>query len=371
METTQNNVESAKDAPKIPSEPAPPKNGNGMKKRAGMVILLLVVGIIAGFVWWIRSTTHITTDNAFVEARIHTISPRVSGMVIRVMVKDNQYVRKGDLLLELDQNDYKVRVSTAAASLAVAKNETSGIYAQVEAAKAAVNSDRAKLKQAELDLARGEALYRKEVIPREQLDRLQTARSVAAARMAETEGNVRQALALLGLTGTGVKNAQIARKKAELDESRLNLSYTNIYAPSNGYITRKSVEPGNNVQAGQPLMALVDLDDSWITANYKESQLTHVKPGQQVKFAVDTYPGRTFSGSVESIMAGTGAAFSLLPPENATGNYVKVVQRIPVRIAIDKKSDPDRLLRVGMSVEPTIDTGRGFTDVIRNLNPFR
>jgi membrane fusion protein (multidrug efflux system) len=346
------------------------KNGTGVKKRAGMVVLLLIAGTITGFCWWVRSSTHISTDNAFVEAKIHSISARVPGMVVRVTVNDNQYVRKGDLLVELDPGDYKVRVANAAASLAVAKNETSGTYAQVEAARAAVNSDKAKLKQAELDLARGEALYRKEVIPMEQLDRLKTARSVAEARLAETEGSVRQALALLGLTGTGVKDAQIARKKAELDESRLNLSYTRIYAPASGFITRKSVEQGNNVQAGQPLMALVDLDDSWVTANYKESQLTHVKPGQQVKFSVDTYPGMTFSGNVESIMAGTGAAFSLLPPENATGNYVKVVQRIPVRIAIDKASDPERRLRVGMSVEPTIDTGRKLRDILSDMKPF-
>jgi membrane fusion protein, multidrug efflux system len=370
METTQNN-ETEQDEPRNGGKPVPEKSGRGMKRKAGMVIVLLAAGTIVGFVWWVRSSTHISTDNAFIEARIHTVSPRVPGMVARVMVRDNQYVRKGDLLVELDPSDYRVRVANAAASLAVARNETSGTYAQVEAARAAVNSDRAKLKQAELDLARGETLCHKEVIPKEQLERLQTARSVAAAHLAETEGNVRQALALLGLTGAGVKDAQIARRKAELDESRLNLSYTSIYAPADGYITKKSVEPGNNVQAGQPLMALVDLDDSWVTANYKESQLTHVKPGQQVKFAVDSYPGRTFSGSVESIMAGTGAAFSLLPPENATGNYVKVVQRIPVRIAIDKSSDPDRLLRVGMSVEPTIDTRRGFADVLRDLNPFR
>jgi len=347
------------------------KTGNGKKRRAGIVIfLLLVVGTVTGFSWWIRSKTRITTDNAFVEARIHSISAKVSGTVIKVPVIDNQPVDKGDLLVELDPADYKVRVANAAANLDIAKNETSGIYAQVDAARAAVNSDRAKLEQADLDLKRGKALYRKEVIPKEQLERLETTRRVVAAKLAETEGSVRQALALLGLTGTGGKDAQVARRKAELEESRLNLSYTRIYAPADGYITRKSVEPGNNLQPGQPIMALVALDDAWVTANYKESQLTHVKPGQKVEFKVDTYPGQKFQGSVESIMAGTGAAFSLLPPENATGNYVKVVQRIPVRIAIDKTTDPDHRLRVGMSVVPTIRTGRKVLDVLKELNPF-
>jgi membrane fusion protein (multidrug efflux system) len=352
-------------------KPSPPgNNGNGRKKRAGIIILLLVIGVLAGTGLWVRKSIHISTDNAFVEARIHTIAARVPGMTTRVMVRDNQFVRKGDLLVELDPGDYRARVANAAASLAVAQNETAGTYAQVEAARAAVNSDRAKLQQAELDLARGEALFQKEVIPKEQLDRLRTARSVAAAKLAETEGAVRQALALLGLTGKGVKDAQIARRKAELEESRLNLAYTNIYAPADGYITRKSVEAGNYVQAGQPLMALVDLGDIWVTANYKESQLTHVKQGQKVSFTVDTYPGQEFTGSVESIMAGTGAAFSLLPPENATGNYVKVVQRIPVRIAIDKPEDSGHPLRAGMSVEPTIDTGRSAMDVLKGLNPL-
>ena len=131
------------------------------------------------------------------------------------------------------------------------------------------------------------------------------------------------------------------------------------------------MEVGNYVQPGQALLALVTLDDAWITANYKESQLTHIRPGQKVEFTVDAYPGRTFTGKVDSIMAGTGAAFSLLPPENATGNYVKVVQRIPVKIVIDSNSDPEHLLRVGMSVVPTVLTGRTTDAVLKGLNPFR
>jgi membrane fusion protein (multidrug efflux system) len=130
--------------------------------------------------------------------------------------------------------------------------------------------------------------------------------------------------------------------------------YTKIYAPSDGYITKKNVEVGNQVQAGQPLMALVPLKDVWIVANYKETQLTSVRPGQKVQIKVDMYPGKTFSGVVDSIMAGTGSVFSLFPPENATGNYVKVVQRIPVKIILEKATDPEHILRVGMSVQPTI-----------------
>jgi membrane fusion protein (multidrug efflux system) len=347
------------------------KPANGKRKRAAAVLtIILLTAAAVGCALWVRAKTHVKTDDAFVDGHIFSISSRIPGHVMRVLVKDNQFVRKGDILVELDPSDYRTQVRNAAAQLDIARNETSSTYAQVEAARAAVNSDKARLEQAELDLRRGQALYKKEVIPKEQLDRLETARKVAAAKLLETEGSVRRALALLGLTGNGGKDAQIIRKKAEFEESVLNLSYTRILAPSDGYITRKSVEQGNNIQPGQAIMSLVSLGDAWVTANYKESQLTHVRPKQKVEFIVDTYPRHKFRGSVDSIMAGTGAAFSLLPPENATGNYVKVVQRIPVKIIIDKTSDPQHMLRVGMSVEPIILTGQKFLDVLKELSPF-
>jgi membrane fusion protein (multidrug efflux system) len=351
--------------------PASPQRPGYGRKRAGFILLLLVVcGAVSGFWLWSRSKTHVTTDNAFVDSHIYSISARVPGTVKRVLVIDNQPVKKGDLLVEMDPSDYQTREQNAMAQLNIAKNETLSNYAQVDAARAAFNSDKAKLEQAELDLERGKALYKKEVIPKEQLDRLETAHRIAAAKLVETEGSVRRAMAILGLTGAGGRDAQIIRRKAELEESRLNLSYTRIYSPADGYITRKSVETGNNIQTGQPLMALVSLNEAWITANYKERQLTHVVPGQKVEFTVDAFPGRKFTGVVDSIMAGTGAAFSLLPPENATGNYVKVVQRIPVKILINNESDPQHVLRVGMSVVPTILTALRLSDIVRDLNPF-
>ncbi len=370
MEQEKPSIDTTPDSREAPA--TPPKTGTGKKRRAGIVILLLIIaGTVTGFSWWIKSKTHISTDNAFVEARIHAISAKVTGTVIQVPVKENQHVKKGDILLELNPADHQVLVKNAAAELDVARNDTSGDYANIEAAKAAVDFAQAKLDQAELDLKRGKALYAKEVIPKEQLDRLETARRVTESQFHSIMGNLRKDLAKLGLSVKGVKDPRVTQKQARLEEAQLNLSYTRIYAPADGYITRKSVEPGNNIQPGQPLMALVALDDAWVTANYKESQLTHVKPGQKVDFEVDTYPGQKFRGSVESIMAGTGAAFSLLPPENATGNYVKVVQRIPVRIAIDKTSDPEHRLRVGMSVVPSIITGRKLGDILKDLNPFK
>jgi membrane fusion protein (multidrug efflux system) len=349
---------------------AHPKNGG--RKRAGIILLILIaICVIGGLRWWLWGKSHIRTDNAFVETHIHAVASRVPGMIARVMVQDNQPVKKGDLLVEIDPTDYRLRVEGAAAALSMAGNETSGEYAKVEAARADLGQSRARLEQAAMDLKRGKNLFEREVIPKEQLERLTTAHDVAAAQVREKEEEVRKARAEIGLSGSGGRDAKIAQRRAQLSEARLSLDYTKITAPTDGYVTRKSAEVGNYIQPGQPLLAIVPLKESWVTANYKESQLTHVRPGQQVSFTVDAYPGNTFKGTVESIMAGTGAAFSLLPPENATGNYVKVVQRVPVKIAIDRSSDPGQLLRVGMSVVPTIDTRRRTAELLQDLNPFR
>ncbi|HJV35380.1 MAG TPA: HlyD family secretion protein [Geomonas sp.] len=333
------------------------KKGMSKRRRGGIVLLvIIIVGAVLGVRQWMHAKTHIETDDAFIESHVHSVSSRIPALVKTVAVRDNQFVHKGDLLVELDDSDFRARMKTAAASVEVAKNETSGDYAQVDAAKASVGLASATLEQADLDLKRGQKLYAKEVIPKEQLEKLTTARRVAEMRLKEAQESERRAEAMLGMAGSGSREARVAQKQGELQTAALNLSYTRIVAPTDGYVTRKSVEAGNYVQPGQALMALVTLDDAWVTANYKESQLTHVRPGQQVEFKVDSYPGHVFRGTVDSIMAGTGAAFSMLPPENATGNYVKVVQRIPVKIAIDRKSDPEHLLRVGMSVVPTILT---------------
>jgi len=353
-------------------EPAEKRSGIG-KKNKGLIILLIIiaVGSWVGLKMFITSKTHIETDNAFIEARIVMVSSKVSGTVARVLVGDNQFVRRGDLLLEIDGRDYQLQIAKAAAGVGMAENETGGEQMKAEGARAAVQSAKARYDQAVVDLSRAEKLYRRDVLPKEQLDRLTTARRVSETQLKEAEEVFKRFQAEAGLATKAGNKAKILQRKAQLDEAELQLLYTKIYAPRDGYITRKSVEAGVNIQPGQPLMALVPLQDAWITANYKERQITWMKPGQKVEFSVDSYPGRTFSGRVDSIMAGTGAAFSLLPPENASGNYVKVVQRIPVKIAINNSSDPDHLLRVGMSVVPTVLTGRNNRDVLKELNPFK
>jgi membrane fusion protein (multidrug efflux system) len=342
----------------------------GLTKQHKAFLLLLAAILLLGWLglrWLVKTKTDLTTDNAFIESPVHPVAPRISGTVTAVLVHDNQFVKKGDLLVELDATDYRVAVNKAEAELGIARNESSGDRLQVATSRAALQSARAQQQQAVLDLKRGSALFQKEVIPREQLERLQTALQVADARQKQAEEQVRKDEAVAGMGGESVSKAQIRKQQANLMESRLKLGYTRIMAPVDGYITRKGVEVGATVQVGQSLMAVVPLGNAWITANYKESQMTYIKPGQKVTFKVDAYPGHTFKGTVDSIMAGTGAAFSLLPPENATGNYVKVVQRIPVKILIDQSSDPQRLLRIGMSVEPVVITGRSTADVLKEL----
>lgn len=348
------------------------KSTNGLsKQKIGVIIVVALVCAIFTVKLWIKSSTHIETDNAFIEARVVPISPKVSGTVKRVLVNDNQFVKQGDLLVEIDESDYRVRFNSASAGVTVAENENRGEIQKAEGARATVQLARAKFDQAMLDLNRGESLYGREVIPKEQLDRLKTAKSVAASQLKESEEALKRAQAEAGLSGNGGNKAKVLQKKAQMEEAGLQLSYTRITAPRDGYITRKGIEAGSNIQAGQPLMALVPLQDIWVTANYKEGQLTHIKPGQKVEFKADAYPGKKFSGHVDSIMAGTGAAFSLLPPENATGNYVKVVQRVPVKITIDTNSDPDNTLRVGMSIIPSIMVERSLADIFKGLNPFK
>jgi membrane fusion protein (multidrug efflux system) len=220
---------------------------------------------------------------------------------------------------------------------------------KIEAAKVNLELQRANLRLAEIEKNRAEALYQKEVLPRDRYDRAMTGYEVAVAQVKAAEEQLRQAESQK-LT----QASTIMQKQATADLAELNYEYTKIYAPVDGYVTRKSVQLGNQIQPGQPLMAVVALNDIWVTANFKETEMENIRPGQRVELTVDSYPGKEFSGKVDSIMAGTGVSFSLFPAENATGNYVKVVQRIPVKIVLDEGTDKDHVLRVGMSVEPTV-----------------
>lgn len=356
-------------------------SGSG-KSRVFVVFGVVALVIVAGVIFSIRhARLNLSTDDAYVTGRIHAVAPKVAGTVKAVPVDDNQAVKKGDLLAEIDSRDYDVKVGDARAAVEaensklselsvrvdVAQKQFGEIQARIEAARAALALQEATLRQAGQDFERARNLYGKGVFPEATLEKAATARDVALAQVKAAREGMNQALASLDTQKLLIEQAKTAlksqgfaleQKRQVLASALLTQGYTRILAPSDGYVTRKSVEVGNQVAAGQPLMSVVPLDDVWIVANYKETQLGNVKPGQKVSIKVDMYPGRTFPGRVDSIMAGTGSVFSLFPPENATGNYVKVVQRIPLKIRLDEEADPEHVLRVGMSVRPTISVGR-------------
>jgi membrane fusion protein (multidrug efflux system) len=325
--------------------------GNGQKKKRAFMIVgvVVVIGLIAGYFYSGYRKTHVSTDDAFIDGNIHTIAAKIYGTVKKVSVNDNQPVKKGDLLVEVDPADYTARLREASSAVGTERAKLSEAGTKIEAAKVNLELQRANLRLAELEKNRAEALYQKEVLPRDRYDRAMTGYEVAVAQVKAAEEQLRQAESQK-LT----QASTIMQKEATADLAELNYEYTKIYAPVDGYVTRKSVQTGNQIQPGQPLMAVVALNDIWVTANFKETEMENIRPGQRVELTVDSYPGKAFSGKVDSIMAGTGVSFSLFPAENATGNYVKVVQRIPVKIVLDEGTDKDHVLRVGMSVEPTV-----------------
>ncbi|MBI5570110.1 MAG: HlyD family secretion protein [Desulfomonile tiedjei] len=381
---------------------------------AGVAVFLLIAGGVAYF-WW--ASGHVSTDDAYVDGNAFVITPRISGYVTKLLINDNELVKKGQPLVILDPTDYEVAVAQAKANLADSRATLTSLELgvplqltqtneQVRGAKAELNSLHETLDQlqheedaaaqnvqrleaqvhlADLDLARQKALRQSGAVPQQALDnavtneqsvlaQLRNARAsleAAKKQRAAQESDIELRQANIALAATGKQQAEIKQRetdaqkakmelaKAQLRQSELNLTYATIKAPVDGYITNRKLEVGQFVSPGQQLFAVVplDADNTWITANYKETELTNVRPGQPVTIDVDTYPGLTIKGRVDSMMAGTGAVFSLFPPENATGNFVKVVQRIPVKITIDKqdwKSLPT--LRMGMSVVPTIIT---------------
>lgn len=432
---------------------APSKTLSKKYLMIGIGLLLAVTLATLGSRYYSYLTAYESTDDAFIEGHVIALSPKLSGHIAKVYVNDNQEVKKGDLLVELDARDYEVQRTQAQASLASAMaklrsaqtNVTftqttgnagleqasaninmakSGVAAaqaqagtaqerlnqasvQIKMAEAGVEQSQAEIRAAEAeaqraatDAKRYQQLYQEDLVSRQVLDNAQAQAQVATAQLEairkkaeameikvtdaqtsekmmreslkQAESQINEAQAQVG-TATGrfnqasaapqqvamsryeVENAQaeIAKWQAQVAQAELQLSYTKIYAPTDGRVTRKSVEEGAFVQIGQSLMAVVP-QDMWVIANFKETQLTNMRVGQEVEIRLDAYPSNHLHGHVDSIQNGTGARFSMLPPENATGNYVKVVQRIPVKIVLDKLGDNANLLAPGMSVLPEV-----------------
>ena len=370
------------------------KSGNLPRLIGGGVLL----AVIAGAVWiWYSGRDIESTDDAFIESDVVNIAPHVGGTVLKVVVKDNQTVQAGDPLFDIDPTDYQLRVDQAQAALgaseakvtvarddtALAQASTRAVISQAEAgvataqaglaqaqAQAKVAESQARL--ADTDVERYRALLAKDEIPRQRLDQAITAAESARAQVeaahkqvASAEAQINQARGRLEEARTAprqiaVKEAQVGSLSADINTTRAqlalaqqDLSYTHVVAPADGRVTRKTVLPGQVLQANQSALSLVSAHP-WVTANFKETQLARMAVGQHVTLKVDAFPDRELKGHVESLQPGTGARFSLLPPENATGNFVKVVQRIPVKIVIDEPADVIARLAPGMSVQPSV-----------------
>lgn len=319
--------------------------------------LLILLGIFAA----IHSTYFQSTDDAFVEGRLITVAPRVSGPAIQLLVDDNDEVKAGDLLVEIDPADYEVKLKEAEAKLAQAKAELNVTEKEVEKGEANVNqtfedisSTQAKLNFAQKDHTRYTAMYKAGIVSKQDFENSKTKLEVSQAdnkAAAERSQAAKHALAS-NQAKTESMNANIQRLEAEVEQAKLNLKYTKIYAPQSGKVSARSVEKGNYLQVGQPLMQIVP-KEVWVVANFKEIQLTNMKVHQPVSIKIDTYPNKRFKGEVQSIQRATGAKSSLFPPENAVGSYVKIVQRVPVKI-IFKEDISDYNIVPGMSVVPKV-----------------
>lgn len=325
------------------------------------VVLLLaaIVGLTLGGRQWLWSRTHVTTDNAEIEGSVVPTLARIGGFVAQVAVVENQTVKAGDLLVQIDDREQKAKLAQAeadyAAALATAgdKNRTGQAQAQLAAAKAQVAQAEANATRAHADAERYRSLAARSIVSRQQLDAAVAADAAASAALDAARKQV-----LAAQAATLGADARVQAARAAREQSALTLSYTRITAPISGVVSKKNVEPGQYLQPGQSIMAVVPLDDLYVVANLKETQVEHVRIGDPVEVDVDAYPHHPVKGVVESFSPATGAKFSLLPPDNATGNYTHVVQHIPVRIKVTDRGDASRPLRPGMSVQIVISTGK-------------
>jgi membrane fusion protein (multidrug efflux system) len=310
------------------------KSGRRQRVAVAAIVAAIVV-LIWGSVYLVRAMSRESTDDAFITGHIVSVSARVSGYVDKVLANDNQSVQQGDVLVELDPRDFQVNLDIARANISAA--QATETQSRAQASMASVEASRT-----EKDYKRYQQLFDANAgITQQQLDNASAAASSTRAQLDSANGQIAAA------------QAKVAEAKAAVEQAELNLSYTRIIAPQAGRVTKKSVEQGEHITTGQPLLMIVP-PEIWVVANFKETQLKHMKPGQQVTIKVDAYSGKTFRGHIDSIQAGTGSVFSLLPPENATGNYIKVVQRVPVKIVFDEDPNDLKTLSPGMSVIPIV-----------------
>jgi len=349
-------------------------NQSGSKKKYFPYILsvIVVLGIAFGTVKYIHRQHHVETDDAQVEGNISPIVSKVGGYIQQVLIEDNMRVKAGDTILLIESNDYQLKVKGAEAAyenalanlqvvkdgLVVSKANISTSQASIETIQANIEAAQVKLWQANQDYKRYENLVKDQSISEQQFEnakvQYESAEKQVEALQKQKQVAIQQSKATVSQSAISSSNIAVAEaavkmREAELEMAKLQLSYTAVTAPAGGFISEKNVQPGQLIQAGQSLCALVLDDQVWVVANFKETQLEKIKPGQQVEVRLDAFPHHDFIGKVESIAAATGSKFSLIPPDNATGNFVKVVQRVPVKITFLKESAELELLRAGMN----------------------
>lgn len=338
---------------------APKKNNRLRHLFAG--VAALVVGLATGAYYLEFVAPFESTDDAFIDAHVTPVAPQVAGRVAQLFVKDNQAVKPGDVLLQIDPRDYQAKLDQQRANLTAAQSRLQQAGAQLTADQARVGQEKANVVAAEAQAKQAESDYKRYQsvgdlgVSASRLDLAGTQARSAAAEVdaARNKELAAEAQASLDQASIQTAAAEVQRSEAAVRQAQLDLSYTQVKAPEAGYVTHRTVEAGAYIQPGQALLAIVPRH-VWVIANFKETQLTHMRPGQPVQVEVDAYPQIKFKGHVDSIQHGSGASFSLLPPENASGNYVKVVQRVPVKIVLDAASHPNVVLGPGMSVEPEV-----------------
>ncbi len=337
------------------------KHHHKVKKRIIVPIITFAILALAGIYALLHAHYYQSTDDAFIEGHIISVAPRVSGPVVKLYIKDNQEVKKGDILLEIDPNDYIVTLEQKEAKLLEAKAQLNASHKNIQenisiASKTGkdISSVKSRLDYAKRTYERDLKLSKDGIVSKEELDASKTSyNSLSANYLAEQEKKKAADIATQQAIAKRQEiEATIKRLESEIDEAKLNLSYTKIYAPQDGKISARTVEEGNYVQVAQPLMSIVS-DEVWVVANYKETQLEQVRQGQDVIIKIDTYPKKRFKGKVDSLQRATGAKSSLFPPENAVGSYVKIVQRIPVKIIFCEDISQYNIAP-GMSVVPKI-----------------
>jgi membrane fusion protein, multidrug efflux system len=348
------------------------KTENGKKKpgKKPLIILAIVVIVLAivAIVWWFMTRNQVSTDDAYTDGDAVTIAPKVSGYVVAMNFDDNRFVHKGDLLIRVDPRDYQAQVDQANASLGLAKAQLQSAQTQLEVARvqypAQLAQAQAQEQTARANLAQASAAYQRQrtvdvrATSQQNIDTATAQEKSAQANVAQARAQVRTASLVPQQIATVVANVeekrqQVRQAEAQVETAELNLGYTELRAPADGWITKRNVQYGTFLQAGTSIFTLVTTRQ-WVTANFKESQLDRMRPGDKVDIEVDAYPGMKLHGHVDSIQLGSGSRFSAFPAENATGNFVKIVQRVPVKIVIDDGVQPGTSLPLGLSVVPTV-----------------